>query len=76
MTTAATEALAILAAVAAGHDTPERIAEATEISVAVISRRLRSNGSCQFNTAFRWFVKTDGKWGLTQSGANQLKGAR
>lgn len=74
MTVAASEALLILAAVAAGHATQERIATATGLPVTAVRKRLQRNGSQQFRAAFKWFVRTGETWSLTHSGINKLKG--
>lgn len=77
MTTAATDALAILAAVAAGHDTPEGIATATGLPAPAVKRRLYANGSCQFRAEFKWFQRVGvDRWALTASGARKLRGAK
>ncbi len=77
MTTAAFQALAILAAVAAGHDTPTAIASATGLPAPEVARRLMRNGSQAFEPKFKWFARVGvGRWALTAPGERKLRGAQ
>lgn len=66
------ETAAIARAIAAGHTTPERIAAATGMDAAHVTRRLYRSGPGNSRAAFRLYTREPSaegwRWGLTYQG--------